>query len=97
MATSIARTRRMLDLLADEVSGTLTRKSQIAYPRNPVVGTRLIQRVERRRAHITVLRDGFSGRGAVQILVRDARANHRGRAGMATAFFGLRRRKRADE
>ena len=33
------QTRRLLDLLADEVEGTLTRKAQIADPRNPVVGT----------------------------------------------------------
>jgi hypothetical protein len=38
------QTRRILDLLADEVEGTLTRKAQIADPRNPVVGTKLRRR-----------------------------------------------------
>ena len=33
------QTRRLLDLLADEVNGTLAGKAQIADPRNPVVGT----------------------------------------------------------
>ena len=56
-------TRRMLDLLADEVSGTLTRKSQIADPRNPVVGTRLIREWNGVEHTITVLRDGFEWQG----------------------------------
>ena len=38
------QTRRILDLLADEVEGTLTRKAQITDPRNPVVGTKLRRR-----------------------------------------------------
>ena len=56
-------TRRMLDLLADEVEGTLTRKKQIADPRNPVVGTRLIREWNGAEHTITVLRDGFDWQG----------------------------------
>ena len=36
-------TRRMLDLLADEVEGHARRKHQIADPRNPVTGTKLLR------------------------------------------------------
>lgn len=36
-------TRRMLDLLADEVEGHARRKHQIADPRNPVAGTKLLR------------------------------------------------------
>lgn len=56
-------TRRMLDLLADEVGGTLTRKIQIADRRNPVIGTRLIREWNAVEHTITVLRDGFERQG----------------------------------
>ena len=57
------QTRRLLDLLADEVEGTLTRKAQIADPRNPVVGTKLIREWDGVAHTVTVLKDGFDWGG----------------------------------
>ncbi|MDA0963426.1 MAG: DUF2924 domain-containing protein, partial [Proteobacteria bacterium] len=57
------QTRRLLDLLADEVEGTLTRKAQIADPRNPVVGTKLIREWDGVAHTVTVLREGFDWDG----------------------------------
>lgn len=86
-------TRRILDLLADEVSGTLTRKSQIADPRNPVVGTRLIREWNGVEHTITVLRDGFEWQGRpYKSLSAIARAIT-GTRWNGYRFFGLRERK----
>jgi hypothetical protein len=90
-------TRRMLDLLADEVGGTLTRKSQIADPRNPVVGTRLIREWNGVEHTITVLRDGFEWQGRpYKSLSAIARAIT-GTRWNGYRFFGLRERKRGND
>ena len=57
------QTRRLLDLLADEVEGTLTRKAQIADPRNPVTGTKLLREWDGVEHTVTVLKDGFDWQG----------------------------------
>ncbi|MEY3307248.1 MAG: hypothetical protein RLZZ413_1286, partial [Pseudomonadota bacterium] len=57
------QTRRLLDLLADEVEGTLKRKAQIADPRNPVVGTKLIREWDGAAHTVTVLKEGFDWGG----------------------------------
>jgi hypothetical protein len=89
-------TRRMLDLLADEVDGTLTRKNQIADPRNPVVGTKLIREWDGVEHTVTVLKDGFEWDGrrykslsAVARAITGTRWN-------GYRFFGLRERKRGE-
>ncbi|MDZ7711038.1 MAG: DUF2924 domain-containing protein [Roseovarius sp.] len=89
-------TRRMLDLLADEVDGTLTRKAQIADPRNPVVGTKLIREWDGVAHTVTVLKDGFEWDGrrykslsAVARAITGTRWN-------GYRFFGLRERKRGE-
>ena len=56
-------TRRVLDLLADEVEGKITRKSMVADPRNPVVGTRLVRECDGVEHTVTVLRDGYEWQG----------------------------------
>lgn len=56
-------TRRALDLLANEVEGKAARKSQIADPRTPVIGTRLIREWDGVEHTITVLKDGFDWQG----------------------------------
>ena len=56
-------TRRMLDRLADEVEGTGTTKRQIADPRNPVAGTRLVREWNGVEHTVTVLREGFEWQG----------------------------------
>jgi hypothetical protein len=89
-------TRRLLDLLADEVEGTLTRKAQIADPRTPVVGTRLIREWDGVPHTVTVLKDGFDWEGrrykslsAVARAITGTRWN-------GYRFFGLRERKRGE-
>ena len=87
-------TRRMLDLLADEVDGTLTQKSQIADPRNPVAGTRLIREWDGVAHTVTVLKDGFDWQGRrYKSLSAIARAIT-GTQWNGYRFFGLRERKR---
>ena len=90
------QTRRMLDMLADEVEGTLTRKAQIADPRNPVVGTKLIRDWDGVAHTVTVLKDGFDWGGqrykslsAVARAITGTRWN-------GYRFFGLRERKRGE-
>ena len=90
------QTRRLLDLLADEVEGTLTRKSQIADPRNPVVGTKLIREWDGIAHTVTVLKDGFDWGGqrykslsAVARAITGTRWN-------GYRFFGLRERKQGE-
>ena len=90
------QTRRLLDLLADEVEGTLTRKGQIADPRNPVVGTKLIREWDGVAHTVTVLKDGFDWGGqrykslsAVARAITATRWN-------GYRFFGLRERKRGE-
>ena len=90
------QTRRLLDLLADEVEGTLTRKAQIADPRNPVVGTKLIREWDGTAHTVTVLKEGFDWGGqrykslsAVARAITGTRWN-------GYRFFGLRERKRGE-
>ncbi|MDA7429874.1 DUF2924 domain-containing protein [Primorskyibacter aestuariivivens] len=89
-------TRRMLDLLADEVEGVAHRKNQIADPRNPVVGTRLIREWDGVEHTVTILKDGFDWQGrkfkslsAVARAITGTRWN-------GYRFFGLRERKREE-
>ena len=90
------QTRRLLDLLANEVEGTLTRKAQIADPRNPVVGTKLIREWDGIAHTVTVLKEGFDWGGkrykslsAVARAITGTRWN-------GYRFFGLRERKRGE-
>ena len=90
------QTRRLLDMLADEVEGTLTRKAQIADPRNPVVGTKLIREWDGVAHTVTVLNEGFEWDGrrykslsAVARAITGTRWN-------GYRFFGLRERKRGE-
>jgi len=90
------QTRRLLDLLADEVEGTLTRKSQIADPRNPVVGTKLIREWDGIEHTVTVLKEGFEWDGRrYKSLSAVARAIT-GTQWNGYRFFGLRERKRGE-
>lgn len=90
------QTRRLLDLLADEVEGTLTRKAQIADPRNPVVGTKLIREWDGVAHTVTVLKDGFDWGGqrykSLSTVARAITGTHWN----GYRFFGLRERKRGE-
>jgi hypothetical protein len=90
------QTRRLLDLLADEVEGRARRKNQIADPRNPVIGTKLIREWDRVEHTVIVLKDGFGWQGrkfkslsAVARAITGTRWN-------GYRFFGLRERKREE-
>ena len=89
-------TRRMLDLLADEVEGVARRKNQIADPRNPVIGTKLIREWDGVEQTVIVLKDGFDWQGrkfkslsAVARAITGTRWN-------GYRFFGLSERKREE-
>jgi hypothetical protein len=90
------QTRRLLDLLADEVEGTLTRKAQIADPRNPVTGTRLIREWEGVEQTVTVLKDGFDWQGRKFKSLSAVAREISGTRWNGYRFFGLRERKRED-
>ena len=83
-------TRRMLDLLANEIDGKLGRKAIIADGRNPVVGTRLLREWNGVEHTVTVLRDGFDWQGrSFKSLSAVARAIT-GTQWNGYRFFGLR-------
>lgn len=87
-------TSRMLDLLADEVEGTLTRKKQISDPRNPVVGTRLLREWNGIEHSVTVLKDGFDWQGRKYKSLSAIARSITGTRWNGYRFFGLRERKR---
>lgn len=89
-------TRRMLDALADEVDGTLTRKRQIVDPRNPVAGTKLIREWDGVTHTVTVLRDGFEWDGRRYKSLSAVARTITGTRWNGYRFFGLRERKRGD-
>lgn len=86
---------RMLDAMADEVEGRKVRKSVIANPRNPVIGTRLVREWDGTEHVITVLKDGFDWQGrryrSLSAIARDIT----GTRWNGYRFFGLREMKRA--
>lgn len=86
--------RRMLDLLVEEIDGRSERKSIITDPRNPVVGTRLLRKWDGVELTVTVMRDGFDWEGrrfkslsAVAKAITGVHWN-------GYRFFGLREAKR---
>ena len=89
-------TRRMLDLLADEVEGHSKRKHQIIDPRNPVTGTRLIREWEGVEQTFTVLKDGFDWQGRKFKSLSAVAREISGTRWNGYRFFGLRERKRED-
>jgi hypothetical protein len=89
-------TRRMLDLLADEVEGHSKRKHQIIDPRNPVTGTRLIREWEGIEHTVTVLKDGFDWQGRKFKSLSAVAREISGTRWNGYRFFGLRERKRED-
>ena len=90
------QTRRLLDMLADEVEGTLTRKAQIADPRNPVVGTKLIRDWDGVAHAVTVLKEGFEWDGQRYKSLSSVARAITGTRWNGYRFFGLRERKRGE-
>lgn len=88
------QTRRMLDLLADEVEGVARRKNHIADLRNPVVGTRLIREWDGVEHTVIVLKDGFDLQGQKYKSLSAVARAITGTRWNGYRFFGLRERKR---
>ena len=89
-------TRRMLDLLADEVDGVARRKHLIADPRNPVAGTKLIREWDGVEHSVIVLKDGFDWQGRKFKSLSAAAREITGTRWNGYRFFGLRERKREE-
>lgn len=89
-------TRRMLDLLADEVEGLTRRKNLIADPRNPVAGTRLVREWNGIEHTVTVLTDGFEWQGRKYKSLSAVAREITGTRWNGYRFFGLRERKQED-
>lgn len=87
-------TRRMLDLLADEVEGHARRKHQIVDPRNPVTGTKLLREWDGKEHTVTVLKDGFEWQGSTFKSLSAVAREITGTQWNGYRFFGLRERKR---
>src|SRR5688572_2572574 len=86
---------RLLDALAHEIEGKKVRRSVIADPRNPVIGTRLVREWDGVEHVVTVLKDGFDWQGrrykSLSAIARDIT----GTRWNGYRFFGLREIKRA--
>jgi hypothetical protein len=89
-------TRRMLDLLADEVEGHARRKHRIADPRNPVTGTKLLREWDGVEHTVTVLKDGFDWQGRKFKSLSAVAREITGTRWNGYRFFGLRERKREE-
>jgi hypothetical protein len=89
-------TRRMLDLLADEVEGHARRKHKIADPRNPVAGTKLLREWDGVEHTVTVLKDGFDWQGRKFKSLSAVAREITGTRWNGYRFFGLRERKREE-
>lgn len=85
-------TRRMLELLADEVEGHNRRKHQIADPRNPVAGTKLLREWDGIEHTVTVLKDGFDWKGRRFKSLSAVAREITGTRWNGYRFFGLRER-----
>jgi hypothetical protein len=87
--------RQLLDALADEVEGKKVRKSVIADPRNPVIGTRLVREWDGAEHVVTVQKDGFDWQGRKYKSLSAVARTITGTQWNGYRFFGLRERKDA--
>ena len=86
-------TRKVLDLLADEIDGKSDRKAIIADPRNPVAGTRLVREWDGVEHTVTVMKDGFDWQGHKFKSLSAVAKAITGTQWNGYRFFGLRERK----
>ena len=82
------------DLLADEVEGKITRKSMVADPRNPVVGTRLVRQWDGAEHTVTVMKDGYDWEGRKYRSLSAVAKAITGTNWNGFRFFGMREKKR---
>jgi len=86
-------TRKMLDLLADEIDGKSDRRAIITDPRNPLIGTRLVREWDGVEHTVTVMKDGFDWQGRKFKSLSAAAKAITGTQWNGYRFFGLRERK----
>ncbi|YBW37735.1 DUF2924 domain-containing protein [Nitrobacter sp. TKz-YC01] len=87
-------TRKMLDLLANEIDGKSDRKAIIADARNPVIGTRLVREWDGVEHTVTVMRDGFDWQGRCFKSLSAVAKAITGTQWNGYRFFGLREARR---
>ena len=87
MSKSLVRT---LDALADEYEGKKVRKSVIADPRNPIIGTRLVRGWNGTEHTVTVMKDGFDWNGQRFKSLSAVAKTITGTSWNGYRFFGLR-------
>ena len=87
-------TKRVLDLLADEVEGKVTRKSMMADPRNPMPGTKLVREWDGVEHNVTVLGDGFEWQGRKYKSLSAVAKSITGTSWSGYRFFGLQETRR---
>ncbi len=87
-------TRKMLDLLANEIDGKSDRKAVIADARNPVIGTRLVREWDSVEHTVTVMRDGFDWQGRRFKSLSAVAKAITGTQWNGYRFFGLREARR---
>lgn len=88
-------TRRILDLLADEVEGKVTRKGMADDPRNPLPGTKLVREWDGTEHTVTVLRDGYELSGKKFKSLSAVAKAITGTNWNGFRFFGLRDKQRS--
>jgi hypothetical protein len=87
MSKSLVRT---LDALANEYEGKKVRKSVIADPRNPIIGTRLVRGWNGTEHTVTVMKDGFDWQGQRFKSLSAVAKTITGTSWNGYRFFGLR-------
>lgn len=87
-------TRRVLDLLADEIEGKVVRKPMAADPRNPMPGTRLVREWDGVEQNVTVLKDGFEWQGRKYRSLSAVAKAITGTSWSGYRFFGLQELKK---
>ena len=86
---------RTLDALADAYEGKKVRKSVIADPRNPIIGTRLIREWNGTEHTVTVKKDGFDWQGQRFKSLSAIAKTITGTSWNGYRFFGLRQKEGA--
>lgn len=88
-------TRRMLDLLADEVEGKVTRKGMACDERNPLPGTKLVREWNGTEHTVTVRHDGYELSGKKYKSLSAVAKTITGTNWSGFRFFGLRDKRRS--
>ena len=88
-------TRRVLDLLADEVEGKVTRKGMAYDERNPLPGTKLVREWNGTEHTVTVRHDGYELNGKKYKSLSAIAKAITGTNWNGFRFFGLRDKQRS--